>query len=247
MVINNKDRDKIPISTNDITVKYSATYVYLGAVITDDGSFMTSIDCHIKYKRNQVLKYLSFLKRNPDFPFPIKKLVADACLLSSVLNGCETWMFNNFTCINSLYMKVIKAMLSVRNTTCNDVSLLESGMPTLSTRVQQKRACYLQKLIPSLKEDDPLAKVMQIVRRANTASYRLIQVALNIEETRIREKGLDKLKAEIESNTTSSKRKSYVSMNPRMEVHPVYLSSDVEEYKRISFTRFRLSSHRLKN
>ena len=195
------------MSFNDIRVKYSSSYVYLGATITDGGIYTTSLKCHIECKMTQVLKYFSFLRRNPDFPFPIKKQVADTCLLTSVLYGCETSMFNNLCGVNLLYMKITKATLSVRGPTCNDVSLLELGMPTLLTLVQQKRVSYLQKKIPSLQEEDPLAKVMQMVRSANTASYRLIQAELTTDVTTIREKGLDKLKSAVVNNTSSSKRK----------------------------------------
>ena len=39
-----------------ITVKYSLTNIYLGATITDDGNYLTSMDCHTKRKMKQVLK-----------------------------------------------------------------------------------------------------------------------------------------------------------------------------------------------
>ena len=52
-------------------------------------------------------------------------------------------------------------------------------MPTLMTLVQHKRVSYLQKKIPSLKEEDPLANVMQMVRRANTASMGKLYVSMN--------------------------------------------------------------------
>ena len=72
MVVNNKNGDKIPISFNDITVKYSSFYVYLGATITDDGSYTTPLKCHIECKMKQVLKYFSFLDRIRISHFPSK-------------------------------------------------------------------------------------------------------------------------------------------------------------------------------
>ena len=79
--------------------------------------------------------------------------------------------------------------------------------------VQHEGASYLQKIIPSVKEEDPLAKVMQMLCRANTASYQLIRAALNTDVTTICENGLDKLKVGIKGNITSSKLKSKLSLH----------------------------------
>ena len=69
---------------------------------------------------------------------------------------------------------------------------------------------------------------------------------LTTDVTTIQEKRLNKLKSAIVSNTSTSKRTSYVGMNPGLEIHPVYSSSYIQEHKRICFNRYRLSSHRLK-
>ena len=54
----------------------------------------------------------------------------------------------------------------------------------------------------------------------------------------------------IERVRSSERTKSitYRSINPEMDVHPIYKRSGdlVEDYLRMSFTRFRTSSHRLK-
>ena len=39
-VINYIEADKIPVLTHDITVKYSPSYIYLGASITDAGIYI---------------------------------------------------------------------------------------------------------------------------------------------------------------------------------------------------------------
>ena len=41
MVINNSKKDNEPIVSRGITVKYCNTYIYLGAPITDNGSYLT--------------------------------------------------------------------------------------------------------------------------------------------------------------------------------------------------------------
>ena len=49
----------------------------------------------------------------------------------------------------------------------------------------------------------------------------------------------------IRRNTTSSKRSTYLGMNPSLSQHDIYKNENVSEYLRISFTRFRVSSHDL--
>ena len=75
MVINNSKKDKEPIVSRGIAVKYCDTYVYLGALITDNGSYLTMINAHAKDKLKHSIKYYAFLDRNPDVPFYVKKRV----------------------------------------------------------------------------------------------------------------------------------------------------------------------------
>ena len=56
------------------------------------------------------------------------KQVAEACVLSSILYGCETWFTLSFGKIETMYMKRAKGILSVCRSGCNDVCLLEACM-----------------------------------------------------------------------------------------------------------------------
>ena len=55
-------------------------------------------------------------------------------------------------------------------------------------------------------------------------------------------------KAKCEKSTeTSSKVATYLTMHPTLEVHPIYyLPHTILDEKRVEFSRFRLSAHRLK-
>ena len=61
--------------------------------------------------------------------------------------------------------------------------------------------------------------------------------------------GLQALKESVQ-NSPRSKFRAYVSMNPSLSIHPVYssvsINDSVPEYKRMSFSRLRLISHRLR-
>ena len=61
----------------------------------------------------------------------------------------------------------------------------------------------------------------------------------------IKKQGNRELQQKIRDNQ-SSKRKSDVAINPHLECHKVYNTDGILEHHRINFSRFRLSSHRLK-
>ena len=244
MVINKSKKDNEPIVSRGITVKYCNTYIYLGAPITDNGSYLTMINLHAKEKLKHSIKYYSFLDRNPDVPFSMKKRVAQACVLSSLLYGAETWFTNNYGKTETMYSKIVKALLDVRNTTCNDVCLVEADMPSLPSLVKHRMKTYLQKKIPKLDCDYPLWKAIELCRSVNTLSYRYIQNLLEDESDMVEEdktQRADRLRA-----SESTKRATFVNMNPSLQQHKLYKNDLLQEHKRIEFTRFRVSSHNLK-
>ena len=173
MVINKSKGDTETIVSRGINVKYCKSYTYLGAPITDNGSYLTMIDIHSKDKLKHTIKFYTFLNRNPDVPFSMKKQVAYACVLSSILYGCETWFTNNFGKAETMYTKIVKALLDVRNTTCNDVCLVEADMPSFQALVTKRMKKYIQKMIPNLDVDDPLAKAIELCRiQHHTEEYK---------------------------------------------------------------------------
>ena len=230
--------------SKNICVKYCDSYIYLGAPITDDGSYITMLNQHVKNKMKQVIKFYSFLNRNPDLPFPIKKQIAESCVFSSFLYGSETWFTENFGKAETLYMKIIKALLDVRNTTCNDTCLFEAAMSSLKAVIKQKMKKYLQVKIPTLENEDPLYKAIELNRSSNTKSLRVINRLLNDTNNVINEDR--QIRAEMLKQSSSTKRVTYCSLNPTLKSHNIYKKDTIKEYKRIAFTRFRLSSHKLK-
>ena len=139
MVINKSENDKILISNDSIRVKYTSAYIYLGTPITDDGYYksvinmhilnmhildmhilnmhildmhilnMHILDMHILEKSRHLIKYFAFIQKNTDLPFSIKKNIAEACVLSSLLFGSESWLCTSYNNLDTLYMKLIKS------------------------------------------------------------------------------------------------------------------------------------------
>ena len=107
MVINGTIEDKKEIMSCNVIFKHCDSYIYLGSPVTSDGLYSSVVSLHVEEKMKHFTKYCIFLDKNPDFPFCIKKRVAEACLFSTVLYACETWLTNDYGKLNSLYMKVV--------------------------------------------------------------------------------------------------------------------------------------------
>ena len=56
----------------------------------------------------------------------------------------------------------------------------------------------------------------------------------------------DSVRESIQRQTHSTKRSTYIQMNPELKESNIYKADDVSEYLRIAYTRFRLSSHKLR-
>ena len=77
-------------------------------------------------------KLMIFLEANKDAPFKVKKTVVDACFNASLLYGPEGWLgMKPSPTLNTMYMKAIKMLLVVRQSTPKDTCLIEAGYPSL--------------------------------------------------------------------------------------------------------------------
>ncbi len=59
--------------------------LYLGSPFTSDGSVSPAIKVHAQNKLCQVLKFMSFIRKNNDTPFIVKRRLFDAALISALL------------------------------------------------------------------------------------------------------------------------------------------------------------------
>lgn len=99
----------------------------------------------------------------------------DACLLSAMLYGCESWLNGDMEPVCKLYNWALKQMLGVRLTTCNDVVYIESGYAPLKAIVKRKQRKFFVKIHNERvhMQDDPLGFVIKLVlnNRYNTRTY----------------------------------------------------------------------------
>lgn len=108
----------------DWDVEWCDKYIYLGSPFTADGCIASAVKAHATSKIAHVLKYVSFIKKNNDIPFIVKKRALDAALMSALLYGCESWLTADLKPVQSLYNRCLKELLDVRRSTCNEVYVI---------------------------------------------------------------------------------------------------------------------------
>ena len=130
----------------------------------------SAVKVHVNNKLCHVLKYVSFLKKNNDVPFIVKRRLLDAALMSSLLYVCESWVGADVTCVSKLYIWAIKQLLGVRRSTSNLVCYAEAGYPSLPDMIKFKERNYFSNmwLEKSVMQDDPLSQVIRVVANTNT-------------------------------------------------------------------------------
>ena len=94
---------------------------------------------HANAKLCHLLKYISFVKKNNDIPFCIKRRVFDAALMSAILYGCESWLSGDLKPITKLYNWGLKQLLGIRMTTSNVLCCVEAGYPALADVVRNRQ------------------------------------------------------------------------------------------------------------
>ena len=148
-----------------------------------------------------------------------------------------------------VYLKAIKALLGVRITTSNSLCLVESGFKPLNGLVKERQKKFFTKMTTLCADiqDDPFMHSMKITEDLNNSMWRYIDNTIrgdNFVESEVQE-----LKEQIlNAPPTKSKFQMYKRLNPNLEVHSLYSKNApvVPDYLRITFTRFRLCSHRLR-
>ena len=175
-------------------------------------------------------------------PYVFKKKVLEAAIISSLLHGCETWLGAEFKELEKMYVSAVKAVLGVRETTRNDTSLIEAGMPSVQQLIKKRTCDFMGKELNSGRtRDTPLIKIYKLCESKRTKGFIFLSNCMNPAMQR----GVSVV--EKFRNQDTSKARTYKEINPELTVHKVYTSKEyINERERLSFTRFRLSSHHLR-
>ena len=242
MVINGNKKDREEIVCNGLIVKPTKSYIYLGSPFTEDAKMKTVITMHIKTRTADLNKFKIFCKVNSTMPYQYKKKVLMAAILSSLSYSCESWITENLKLLEHMYIAALKSLLGVRETTRTDVVLLETGMPTIHELIRKRTSGFVKKNINAASDETPLVKVYKMCEAKGTGGYRFIK--------RMLDNPVDEYLVDVKqrmNNSASSKALKYKEINPELSIHSVYDSKVyIDERKRVTFSKFRTSSHSLK-
>ena len=86
----------------DIVIEHCEKYTYLGSIFTADGSMNTVLTEHVKDKLKHLLKLIAFFQKNNDFTFYVKRKILEAAFLPTLLYGCESWLTDNVSKVESV-------------------------------------------------------------------------------------------------------------------------------------------------
>lgn len=134
--------DRESLRLDGLVVEPCKQYVYLGSPFMCDRSASSAVKAHARTKMSHVNKFVSFLKKNNDVPFIVKRRIFDAALMSSLLYGCESWLNADLRPVTKLYNLCLKHLLGVRTTNCNEMCYLELGYPPLKDLVRSRQKIF---------------------------------------------------------------------------------------------------------
>ena len=145
-------------------------------------------------------------------------------------------------------MSTLKQLLGVRQSTCNDICLVEAGVGHAKSYIQNRQRNYLHKLMN--REDFNESYLGHIINLAIEVKCSSGKVLANLKNhgPQYDYKGisLEEAKNSIRSSSTT-RRSSYLALNPDLSLNIVYDSAHmIPEFSRIALTRMRTSSHRLR-
>lgn len=242
MVINGDPVDRITIRMGDVDVKHCDQYVYLGAVFTSDGNVSSSIAEQMKMRLHNLNKLKIFFAANYDAPFSVKRKVFEAAFSAAILYGMESWIGGNLEPVEAIYAKGVRAMLGVKKSTQIDICLLEAGLPPVKYRIREAQRKFFSKMINERNNmfDDPFWFTCQLTREYNAPMWQLIEDVLAPPIDFI-----PQLRTKV-TTIGGSRAAMYRLLNPTLVPHSIYKNIELPDSLRTSFSRFRLSSHRLR-
>ena len=90
-----------PLTLDGVTVMWCDKYVYLGNIIVNKPIRM-QVEEHVQSQAKNVGKFQSFLSKNQNAPYCVKKKVWSAALNSSRLYGAESWWYSDLKAVNTI-------------------------------------------------------------------------------------------------------------------------------------------------
>ena len=254
LIINGKKNHvKSNIELDKGTLDYKKEITYLGIIINDNGNLRQDITSSLAVKRSNItIKYTNFCAKNFLAPLSIKLKVLRSCVVSSLLYSCETWSQYIPKSIEVTYRIGIKTALGIRNSCCNEVLYVESGLYPLQCEIK-KRQLQFWKMINS--DENRLPYIQRLTQLGVVANIPFIKYYMDLEEKYItprkcikdmRQDFISSWKTIINDayiKDANSPLGSYLIINPLLSTPNC--SMDLLEYERIIITKLRTGTHNL--
>ncbi|MPC22627.1 hypothetical protein E2C01_015645 [Portunus trituberculatus] len=126
-------------------------------------------------------------------------------------------------------------------TTYNELWYLELGLAPLRALLTSRQRMWRERREMN---DGPWSHLVRLVREANTPMGRFISDLISQEKDDVGE-AISALRAAVVA-TSSSRRATYVSLNPDVSVHDLYLTRKcINDVHKTSFIKIRVSGHNL--
>lgn len=241
--------DTAAVILDEVTIAHTKEYTYLGTEISNN-TCAKQLKAHVKAKEGHVFKFTSFLLKNSDAPYHVKHTVWQSAVTSAILYSCESWITTDTRAVEKPYMSTLKQLLGVKQSTCNDLTLVESGEGHVKDVIRDRQLKFLRKLLArSDFQGSYIETVFNMAIAKRTPMGVQLAVLLDMVDTRgptFAEKGREVSQTRIRSST-STRRNVYCDINRSLTVNPMYTRACVvPEPARIATTQLRLSSHRLR-
>ena len=174
---------------------------------------------HVNAKKSHIRKYTSFLAKNSDAPYSIKHKVLTAAINSALFYSCETWLTSDLRVVESMYMRCIKQMLSVRTSTCHDMHIhVDTGLPNAKSIIVDGQVKFLLKM-RTFHNNDFITRIIDLAITAKTPMGNRIHTL----ETQVHSRK-DNFFTDLRQslrNSQSTRRQDYTMMNPELNISPV--------------------------
>ena len=184
-VNSNNDGDEKPFKIQNLNLDVTMKEPYLGSVITNSIKIADDVRADITYRQCSIVKFFSFLRCNQNAPMFVKKKALEACTITSLLYNAETWADARFEYLEVTYRRMLKSILGVGMTTCNEFVYIELGMLSIKTRVMMMQYKFW-KNITEISDDNPLTYVINEAKKYKLKEIRhyekLVQSFASVEE-----------------------------------------------------------------
>ena len=257
MIIHPMNEDlRINIKIDSGWLSYKNVVVYLGAIISDNGSIHNDINLHVADRNKSVyVKLANFIRNNNQASVVIKLKVLKACLEGSLLY--ETWSGRPLQKVETLYRKALKLTLSMNVRTPTEIVYIESGLSQLNAKLYKRQYLFWKKMMKEINEDGTttvanifktaIAKNIHYLRHYQTLHSKFISADVCY-DFYVKE-FFDKIKLNAMTKTATERNSilnDYVKLNIELVSPAYYRTYMMNEYDRLINTKYRSGSHFLK-